>query len=102
LSQIIISPFGPKVFHYHIGNIHVDYDAANGSVSVSVPADGPRTFTITGLQHSSTFQLSTSGTCSSALPVTSVISDASGQVQILKAPAGVGCVLTVNAYNKVE
>merc|ERR1712228_660792 len=35
LEEITISPFGPKAFAYHVGNIHLDY--SSDTVTLSVP-----------------------------------------------------------------
>jgi len=54
-GSVKVTPFGPKAFAYHVGNIHVDYDAPAGAVRFSVPGEGRREITVEGLAPGKTY-----------------------------------------------
>jgi len=55
-DSVKVSPFGPKVFAYHVGNIHVDYNAPSGAVRFSVPGEGKRKIIVEGLEPGKTYK----------------------------------------------
>jgi len=48
-DSVKVSPFGPKNFTYHIGNIHVDYNGPAETVRLSTPGTGMRQVVVEGL-----------------------------------------------------
>jgi len=55
-DSVKVSPFGPKAFAYHVGNIHVDYNAPSGAVRFSVPGEGKRKVIVEGLEPGKTYK----------------------------------------------
>jgi hypothetical protein len=107
LTNITINPFLSPAsdgnsttadFHFHVGNINVDYSEAE--VTYSLPGKESKTGTITGLTPSSSYSLTTKGDCSSGSKAlktenTALSTDAAG-VLVFQAPLGVGCTVTVS------
>merc|ERR1712070_272532 len=49
------SPFGPKVFRYHVGSMHLEYDAESGFIKLSMPGAGSRIISLEHLKPNQSF-----------------------------------------------
>jgi hypothetical protein len=93
LRNVSISPFQStlKPFSYHIGNVHVDYNAPT-SVQINLPGSGTRNFFIAGLTPSTWFDISSSESCEVIPP--KAASDPYGRLSF-KASIGEHCPIIV-------
>ena len=55
LSDVTIAPFGNSDFHYHIGNVDVDY--SRDAVMMTLPGSGDKNYAISGLVPNSVYQV---------------------------------------------
>jgi hypothetical protein len=83
LGSATISPFGPRNFSYHIGNVHVDY--GRSAVAMQLPGQGNRRITVHGLLPSHKFQLSVTA-CDSA--TTSAVESGAEGTLVFEVPVG--------------
>ena len=49
LRTVHVSPFGPRQFSYHVGNIHVDYDVTE--VVLTLPGKDQKVVSIDGMRY---------------------------------------------------
>ena len=96
LTGLTISPFGPKSFSYHVGQVNIDYSPAR--VVLEVPSrDGSRDYTLAGLEGDTTYAVLSSGSCAG----TSGKLKASREgVLSYRGPAGTGCLVTFTALRR--
>jgi hypothetical protein len=59
LGTVTIDPFGPTAFHWHVGDVDVDY--ARNAVDLTLPGSGQRRFDIHGLAPRARYEISTRG-----------------------------------------
>ena len=59
LGSVTIDPFGPGAFHYHVGDVDVDY-AADGA-DISVPGAGEERYTLHGMTPGAAYTVVATG-----------------------------------------
>lgn len=55
-DSVVLAPFGPTEFKYHVGSLHMEYDSKAGTVELAVSAQGSRTITIEGFKADHEFE----------------------------------------------
>jgi len=76
-KSVTVSPFGPKAFAYHVGNIHVDYNATAGSVRLMMPGTGMRDIIVKGLEKGQSYSYEG---CAAGGESGSVVADGDGTI----------------------
>jgi hypothetical protein len=59
LGSVTIDPFGPGAFHYHVGDVDVDYAA--DSADISVPGAGEERYTLHGMTPDAAYTVVATG-----------------------------------------
>lgn len=92
-NSLSVAPFGVNTFHYHIGNIDIDFSPT--AVVMRVPGSGSFAIVLQSLQPNTRFAVTSVGQgCEVA--TAKVTSDVYGEVN-LEADMGLACVVSVTA-----
>jgi hypothetical protein len=83
LGTVAIDPFGPADYHYHVGDVNVDY--SRSQVTLNLPGSGIRAYTVTGLVPDAGYLIRSTGRQAAEPQI--VRADARG-VLTFSAPAG--------------
>jgi hypothetical protein len=82
-------------FHYHVGNINVDFNPDNGTASLSVPGHGHRNYVLVGFPALSDYRIGCTGTgCIGFKPI-SVRVQENGRLSF-SAPIGTSATVSVS------
>ena len=69
-GHVSVSPMPPTAFHYHIGDVDIDYHP-NGTTTLQVPPSGAggqaREFRLSGMHPGGSYRVRASSECSAAM-----------------------------------